>query len=290
MLRLFLQLMIYHFVVGDFAGEPLREAVSAEASMQGEVVVLRDILHVGPLRKEEGQSFSELRSAFWNTLLPGEKTPIVVDDMEKLLEVSAAMYKDENVVAWVWMAPAAADLCAYFWVLPYLSKHKGRFYVVNIAGLPFLDSDGKVHYPKNISQILPKELVKARRLARQVTPAEIEMDGDEWQRILMEDAGVRLHEGGKKITSASADYYDSQLLGFCTQQFQKASKVIRQTLSKFSTPTGDVFLAWRLREMIREGRLQVQGDPAKAPNEFDVKLPGDAAPEHQGSTEIQDEK
>ena len=189
------------------------------------------------------------------------------------------MYKDETIQAWFWMAPAPADVCAYYWLLPYLTKHLGRFYVINITGLPFLNEQGQVFYPKSFSQILPKEIVKARRLARQVTPSEMEVDGDDWKRLVEENGGVRTHEGGKKIVSQGLDYYDKQLLGFCAQNFQKASKVVRQALSKNNIPTGDLFLGWRLRKMAEEGMLIVQGDPTKALNEFDIRLPGGTAPE-----------
>ena len=267
--------MIYHFVVGDMAAEPLKEAVLSEPSMQGEVVVLKDLLHVGPLQKEEGQTFSELRTAFWQNVVANEKNFVPVDDMERLLEISAAMYKDEEIKAWFWMAPAPADVSAYHWMLPYLSKHMGRFYLLNITGLPFLDEQGKIYYPKSISEILPKELVKARRLARLVTHAEVEVDTDEWRKLVEENAGIRVHEGGKRLTSKTEDHYDNQLLSFCSQQFQKASKIVRQALSKYQIPTGDVYLGWRLRKLAEEGKIVIQGDSTRALNEYDVRLPGE---------------
>jgi len=267
--------MIYHFVVGDLAAEQLKAALLSDESLQGEVVVLKDILHVGPLKKEEGQSFSALRSAYWQQILVNEKNPVQVDDMERLLAVSGEMFKDENIQAWFWMAPSPADVCAYYWVLPYLAKHPGRFYIVNIAGLPFLDENGKLFYPKSISQVLPRELVKARKLARQVTPSEMEVDGDEWLKLAEENAPLRTQEGGKKIQSRTEDFYDQQLTSFCSQQFQKASKIVRQALSRYNIPTGDVWLGWRLRKLAENGKLLVQGDAAKALNEFEVRLPGE---------------
>lgn len=268
--------MIYHIVVGDMAAGPLREAVMGEPSMQGEVVVMKDILNVGPLKKEEGLSFSQMRSAFWNTVVNNEKTPAQVDDMERLLEISKAMYDDPETKAWFWMAPAAADVCAYHWMLPYLSKHQGRFYIVPIAGLPFLDEKGRVYYPKNISEILPKELIKARKLARQVTLPEVEMDTYEWRKLTDENAGIRTHEGGKKLSSRNEDHYDNQLISFCSHQFQKGSRIVSQALSKYSIPTGDLYLGWRLRKMAEEEKLVIQGEQNKTIKDFEVKLPGEA--------------
>ncbi|OJW81047.1 MAG: hypothetical protein BGO69_03000 [Bacteroidetes bacterium 46-16] len=270
--------MIYHIVVGDIAAGPLKEAISMEPELKGEVLVLKDILHVGPLQKQEGQSFSELRSAYWQEVAPNVKEPIEVDDMERLLEVSNVMYKDEEAVAWFWMAPWPADVCAYHWMLRYLSKHPGRFYLLNIAGLPFLDENGKVYYPKSIGEILPKELVKARRLARQVTPAEVEVDGEEWNKLVQENEGIRVHEGGKKLLSKPADHYDKQLVSFCSHQYQKASRIVGQALNKYKIPTGDLHLGWRLRKIAETGALLSQGDPAKTLKDFDVKLPGGDTP------------
>ena len=271
--------MIYHFVVGDLAAAPLQEAINAEPTLQGEIVILKDILHVGPIQKEEGGSFSELRTKFWQEAAPSEKHPIQVDDMERLLEVSASMFKDDQTQAWFWMAPTPADVTAYFWLLPYLSKHPGRFYLINITGLPFLDEQGKVFYPKSFSQILPKQIIKARRLARQVTPSEIEVDIDDWNRLVAENGGVRIHEGGKKLVSKPIDIYDTQLLAACSPQFQKASKIVRQTMAKAQVPTGDLFLGWRLRSMAQAGTLQMQGNPLKPLNEIDFRLPGESVTE-----------
>ena len=147
--------------------------------------------------------------------------------------------------------------------------------MVNIAGLPFLDENGKVFFPKSLGEIKPRELVKARKLARMVTPAELEVDGDEWKKLVEQNAGNRILEGGKRILSKPDEHYDNQLLGFCTHQFQKASKVINQALSKFTLPPGDLYLGWRLRKMADAGRLELQGDTAKGLKDFDVKLPGD---------------
>ncbi|HXS37061.1 MAG TPA: DUF3658 domain-containing protein [Flavipsychrobacter sp.] len=271
--------MIYHLIVGDAAAEPLKQAVAMEPSIHGEVIVLKDILHVGPIQKEkeEGASFSALRSAFWQQILLNEKNPAQVDDMERLLEVSNKLFKDDEDQVWFWMAPWPADISAYYWTLKYLSKHQGRFYLINIAGLPFLDENGKVYYPKNISNILPRELVKARRLARLVTPAEIEVDSDEWNKMVQENAAIRTHEGGKKLISHNDDYYDNQLISFCSHQFQKASRIISQAMSKYNIPTGDIYLGWRLRKMAENGTLQLSGDITKTLRDFEVKLPGEAS-------------
>jgi hypothetical protein len=243
--------------------------------MAGEVIVMKDVLNVGPLQKEEGQKFSDLRSAFWQQIAINEKAPIQVDDMERLLEISLEMSKNEVAKVWVWMAPWPADICTYHWLLKYLGKYPDRLYVVNIAGLPFLDDQGKIFFPKSLGEIQPKEIIKARRLARLITAGELEVDTDEWRKVVVANAGIRTLEGGKRLVSRNEDYYDNQLISFASHQYQKASRLIGQALSKFNFPTGDLYLGWRLRKMADSGRLELQGDPTKGLKDFEVKLPGD---------------
>lgn len=256
------------------AALPLSEAMTMHPDLAGEIVVIRDLLNLGSIQKtEDGQKFSELRSAFWQTVTNGDKSIINVDDTERILKVSAAMAADHSHAAWLWVAPWSADICTLLWLAKYLGKYLGRFYTVSIAGLPFLDENGKVFYPRNISELQPKEVVKARKLARQVTLAEIESDAEEWTRLVMENGGIRFLEGNKKIISRNIDYYDTQLFSACSHQWQKASKVINLAMTKGNLPTGDIFLAWRLRQMANDEKIKLQGDASRTHRDFEVKIP-----------------
>ena len=256
------------------AALPLTEAMTLHADLAGEIVVIRDLLHLGPIQKNaDGQKFSELRSTFWQEVTVPEKSTVTVDDTERILKVSAAMAADSSHVAWLWVAPWPADICTMLWLAKYLGKYPGRYYTVSIAGLPFLDENGKVFYPKNISELQPKEVVKARKLARAVTYVEIENDTEDWSRLTKENGGIRSLEGVKKITSRKIEFFDAQLFAACTNQWQKAHKVVNNAMTKGNIPTGDTFMGWRLRQMVTSEKLHVQGDLSKTLRDFDVKVP-----------------
>lgn len=260
---------LIHLIVGDLTAQPLLEAVAAQEDTGEEVIVLKDILHVGPL-KTEGMTFSEGRSAFWNTVIPEGQAEARVDDLERLMEISTRLSNDTSVTVWFWMAPTPADVAAYFWLLHFLKKHQGRFSVININGLPFLDTNGKLFYPESIGHIPVKEILKARKLARVTTPSEWETDGDEWSRLTEENTGLRVHQGGKKLESKPIDHYDELLLSLLTAQNQKTGKIVNTALSKHKIPTGDLFLQWRLREIAADGRAELhKGDIKRAPETAD---------------------
>lgn len=256
---IFASMNLIHLIVGDVTAEPLKEAVAQEEALQGEVVVLKDILHVGPL-KTEGMTFSEGRSAFWKM---DNNEEVKVDDLERLMEISSRLSNNDELQIWFWMAPTPADVTAYFWLLHFLKKHQGRFFVVNTNGLPFLDENGKLFYPESIGYIPVKEIVKARKLARVITPSEWETDSDEWTRLVEENAGLRIHQGGKKLAGEGIDHYDELLLSFINQQGQKANKVVNQVMSKHKVPTGDSFLHWRLRVMAENELIELNKGEVK---------------------------
>ena len=46
------------------------------------------------------------------------------------------------------------------------------------------------------------------------------------------------------------------------------------TLHRMKIKTGDVFIMWRMKDLISRGRIEVMGDINKGWKDFDVKLPG----------------
>ena len=145
--------------------------------------------------------------------------------------------------------------------------------VIYLNNLPFINEKGQLFYPWGIHDILPKEAVKAKKLARPVTVSEFEIDPDEWKKISEENAMVRILEGGKKIAGKEEDFYDSEILKNLTGEWQKATRVLMNILHRMKIKTGDLFLMWRIKQLISEGRIEAAGDMDKGWKEFDVRLP-----------------
>ena len=135
----------------------------------------------------------------------------------------------------------------------------------------FLNEKGNLFYPENLYDIPAKEFVKAKRLAREITLSEFEVDPDEWTKICNENKGIRLLEGGKKLVQEDYDFYDAELKKFITGDWQKASKIIHHYLNKSKHKTGDAFLLWRLKTMIAMDWFDVQGSVEKM-KDFEIKL------------------
>jgi hypothetical protein len=102
--------------------------------------------------------------------------------------------------------------------------------------------------------------------------SEFEVDPDEWKKLCNENAIVRILEGGKKIVSKAEDFYDQDIINAVSAEPQKLQKVLHNIFSKMKIKTGDAFLVWRIRELINEGRFEVQGDWSKGWKEIMIKF------------------
>lgn len=134
---------------------------------------------------------------------------------------------------------------------------------------------GNIFYPNWLFEIPAKEFLKAKKLAREITTSEFEVDPDEWAKICSEDKGVRILEGGKKLVQYNYDFYDAELKKFVTADWQKASKIIQHFLSKAKHTTGDMYLLWRLKLMIAQELFDVQGKVAGM-KDFELKMKANA--------------
>ena len=255
----------------------LKAAIELDESLQGEVVEIKDDYMVGPLENiYETEGYQERRD-WWKNLLefsPYEDQTNIVDDKLAVHQLIRTLEENESEKVWIWMGQNAHDVCGYYWLMPQLRAFQGRLEVLYLNNLPFINEKGNIFYPTHLHQIQAKEFLKAKKLARPITLSEFELDPDEWKKICIENAGVRFLEGGKKIVGKPAEFFDADLLQNITGEFQKLNKVLSNTLNKMKVKTGDVYLVWRLIELGKLGKLELQGDWSKGWKEITVKLAG----------------
>ncbi len=264
-----------HLVFNEADIAVLQQAIELDEALSGDIFLLRDDYAVGPLVNiytEEGEA---TRKNWWKSVLEGgdqqqlmEKN--TVDDAAVLKEILLYLDNNEDASLWIWMAQNKHDVCGYYWLVSQLKSYQGRIQVVFLNNLPFINDKGQLFYPEWISQILPKELLKAKRLSRLITPSEFEVDPDEWAKICQDEKTVRILEGGKKLSLHAETFYDADLKKFITDEWQKAGKIIHQLLQKNKHTTGDAFLLWRLKVLLQTDLYDVQGI-VKNMKDFEVK-------------------
>jgi hypothetical protein len=268
-----------HVVFNEPDISVLKQAISLDETMEGEVLLIRDDYAVGPLAQLDQPEGWQARRDWWKMLLEAsgdykvDETLDMVDDKMALHNITKKLEENEDEVLWIWAAQNKHDVSGYYWLISQLQPWQGRVFILYLNNLPFINEKGSIFYPQWLSEIPAKEFLKAKKLARAVTPSEFEVDGDEWKRICNEGKMVRLLEGGKKLGQADVDFYDKALSKYVYGDFAKGQRIIAQFLAKEKETTGDVFMAWRLKQMIESNGWEVRGEINKSTKDFELRNP-----------------
>ena len=266
-----------HIVFNESEVALMQEVMTLDETMSGEVLLIRDDFAVGPLQQLDTEEGWQARLAWWNQLSQGSPygdNTGSFDDRQTVVAIKEKMTANPEEELWIWMGQNQHDVTGYYWLMPQLKEFQGRIMILYMNNLPFINEKGHIFYPSWLSEIQPREFTKAKKLARPVTLSEFEIDPDEWRKLTEENAVVRILEGGKKIAGKEESFYDAEILKNITGEWQKATRVLSNTLNRMKIKTGDIFLMWRIKQLITDGKIEITGDTGKGWKDFDVKLAG----------------
>lgn len=268
---------LLHIVFQQADIEVLKKAQELDESLAGDVQIIRDDFAVGPIKGIYETDGYQARRDYWKAQVDyspynADELMSLVDDKLTVHNLKKALEENDHLDVWIWMGQNQHDVCGYYWLMSQLKEYQGRIYVLYLNNLPFINEKGQIFYPTALHQIQPKEFLKAKKLARKITLSEFEVDPDEWAKLMEENAAVRILEGGKKIVSKPADFYDKDILAGLSAEAQKGSKAMQNILAKMKIKTGDVTLLNRMKVLAELELIELNGDPAKGWKEFDVKL------------------
>lgn len=264
-----------HIVFQEADIAALEKSFELDETIKADIIQIKDDYAVGPLQNIFTPEGIENRKQWWREVLAGSDLDGSVDnglvnDEQTVLDIKQRLDNNSEEFVWIWAAQNKHDVSGYYWLMSQLKDYQGRIFILYLNNLPFLNEKGNLFYPANLFEIPAKEFVKAKKLAREITPSEFEVDPDEWIKICEQNKGVRLLEGGKKLVQEDYDFYDTELKKLVTADWQKASKIIHSHLTKAKQSTGDMYLLWRLKTMIAMEMFDVQGTIGKM-KEFEVK-------------------
>jgi hypothetical protein len=266
---------LIHLTFDTEGAARLKESFGLDDIIAGDICVLEDDLAFGPL--QDGTEGPD-REGWWKGLTGGEAYGKAAADAQRLEDLCQKMRTDGNSEIWIWAAQNARDVCGYYALLEPLSPFTGRVHLIYLNNLPFINEKGSLFYPTHLAQIMPREFLKARKLAREITPAEIEVDTEEWTRLVAENANVRVLEGGKKISGRADDYFDGALTVRCRTGYVKGWRLVSQVAQKSADHTQEDFLLGRLSFLLESGTLEAK-EGFRNLRDAELKTPGGPAEE-----------
>lgn len=255
-----------HLIFEPIGKEVLQKSFELDMFAAGDVFTLYNDYAIGAFGDIKSEFFREERRSFYEEMMQYTPNPIPYNDLfdrdkNTIEKIEYLMDKNAEEQVWLWVAPNASNICGYYIVMPYLEKYIGRVHILFLSNLPFFNHEKKIFYPKTLQEIPIQELLKVRKIARLISPAEWEVDKDEYLRLKEENTWLRLWEGNKKISSVSMDNLDKEIIGFISSStFTKMTKVLPHIEKGLKYYINEYFVAWRLFCLSQAGTIISQGN------------------------------
>jgi hypothetical protein len=261
-----------HIVFDEQDKLALQAALEMDESLAGEIIVVQDDWSVGPVNDIYKASGIEMRKEWWSQVSAGGdfENEMTFQDEATMEALIHRMQEQPEEQIWIWAAQNSHDVCGYYWLLPFMREYQGRVHILYLNNLPFINEKGNIFYPVQLNEIQPKEFLKAKKLARPITLSEFEVDPDEWTKLCNDNKGIRILEGGKKLIQFDYDHFDAEIKKYIMPEWQKASKIVNNFLSKSKVKTSEVFALWRLKTLVAMDLYEVQGKIEKM-KDFEIK-------------------
>ncbi len=224
---------------------------------------LTDVLTIGPMCVLDSMEDVEKRKAWL------EKT--FGDEMYNELQLSAVDQDIATIAAilevadqiediYIWTGYDASEIIATARVLNHLISLDKRIYVLDFSNVQVQNIVGQTVTPKSLVQTASfqiKEVAKHFKLQQLV---DLIQWRELWHKnILSESSLLRILDKDGKIYHKQVEYFDAILLSYVKKEFQKAARVIGETLVDIDFAVGDSYLNWRLKELVLRNVLEFRG-------------------------------
>lgn len=243
--------MSLHLVCGDGAADALQRAVAAGVLTEKKIRVMPDDLAVGPLSDVDAPPCLQ-RAAFWHEL-GGDALHEREIASEMAAEVNWLRNPDAAIVT-LWHGDSASEQLLLRRVCVLLPAH------VTLRSVGAGSGQCRSEDRHAIAMLKPEELANALAGSHELDAAERQRLGADWHRALAENAQLRLWLDGQ-LTGAGYAHIDRILLDSASESWRPVQSLIGPTMAYVDGLfVSDLLAAWRLREQVAAGALQLRGD------------------------------
>ncbi|MCG7216194.1 DUF1835 domain-containing protein [Paenibacillus mucilaginosus] len=277
-----------HIALGDSPGGSLKIALKAPEGRKPEhrVLVLRDALpfSVGPLWKlEEEEGREERRRWCMLHINMDDRDEYLLQGEEQFLEMRSRLEGiPESLPVTIWAGSNAHEQAGLRFAV-YLLRHKENpvFLMDTTSAYASLHQTDPNYERRRTGEMNPEELRgiwEMKACCRKLSPEQRQSLESEWLELSGRKTGLRIWRDGR-IVEVREDYYDSTLTAVVeqlhrerdNQEWIRSARVVGEMIGHLEQDIGDEYVEYRLRHLIYQGVLEIQGVP-RGMRYYDVRM------------------
>ncbi len=249
-----------HITAGDSAGCSLKSSFELRGILLLEVISLNDDLRVGPLTGIDTMTGYDKRRKWWESITEMCEEHAFLDmfysDLERLNRIKKLA--DENKKICIWYGSCLFDQLMKDRLVHFINPSTENIFVVPVSDHPATNTDGTHFLPETLVVLNPEQIAELYPDLRPITQAEISEAIATWNLIGSNNATLRVLNG-TTLEMQEEHYFDTALLANCNHEFQKSARVVGMTLIDTGFNVSDTILSWRLKELVRQNKLEAKG-------------------------------
>lgn len=276
---------VIHIGFGDSACGNLKSAFSKNNEYKNEqIICINEDFSIGPIYQLESNKGIQERKQWLKEVLT--KTGSILDKdyldwiettLNKNSHIAKEVPTDSKVI--IWHGDNASDQIGLRFVAFLLQNNNIQFEEVNVTEysrqieykVHDLQNKEIPHVIKSLGEMPPELTLDALQLKKSMSLLTIESLINDWEKWTQTKDVLRILLKGNLI-AVPEDYYDLSILENTANEYQKASYVVGDVMGESDQRIGDTYLAYRVYQLIQQGKLSYQGDLGFL-REFEIRLP-----------------
>ncbi|UPK43786.1 DUF1835 domain-containing protein [Paenibacillus pabuli] len=247
---------------------------------------MNDYYAIGPLGDLTNKADLHRRHLWLlEKLYMSEHGSYAVQGMDELLQLNNMLSSiDEDTRITIWYANNAHERTGLLYAMHLLRNRLGPIYLIETSSLyqELFKPSGVQHDVLRTGEIFSEKLLAMWHVCSEQGPLSLEERRQleqEWVDLAVRPGLLRLMKDGV-IQSVPEDGIDEFIMQKAREltstrqpgEFIKAARVVGEVLGHLEQAVGDAFIEYRVRQLILQGRLEMEGKP-HAMRLYSVRLP-----------------
>lgn len=277
-----------HIVFGDSAAATLKEAVLKKKKITNETVItVQDIFSVGPIWHLNSKQGLEQRFQWMSRTIKENDDEYEEEKHRELEAINQIEHGPKEQPVTIWISESASEQTGLRYVLYLLKENSNQIRVINTTKImdELFCVPGQIQYVvKHTGEIAPEKFVAIYEEAAKINfleQSERSRVEAEWLELAESSDNLRIWQDGR-IKNLPENYYDKYIADKvkklhnqqAKKEYIKSARVIGEVLGTLEQHLGDEFLQYRLRELIKQGIFEVEGN-MKAMRLYSVRFKGE---------------
>jgi hypothetical protein len=239
------------------------------------LICLEDCLNVGPICDLDSVEEIEKRKSWLSKMFD---VPAYINEDEFLTFINREIetiktlienYKNEKI--YLWTGVSASEIIHTARLLYYLEPNCNNIFVFDFHNFSMKNRCGEIVYPECLAATDLSKVDEVEKHFCQLTEEELSKYRKLWEEVRFRNSFLWILDENSQLVAKNETYFDSFLLSYCTNEYQKSARIVANTLYDTGFNVGDGYLAYRMKQLILMKKIQTRGE-LKEMRDCEVKL------------------